>query len=195
MSTPYLLTTDRLQLRPLSDNEIDSRIILDVLTDPDFVQFVGDRGVRTQEQARGYIRRVYLPMAAANGVGSLVCVLKPSTLDALEKKAEETAVGICGIFSRSEYPHPDLGFAFLRAFQRQGLAYEAARGVVAYARAKFRSHSLSPRLLALVNRENCRSLYLLQKLGFQPILSSSDSSSVSSSSDCVLVLELEASCF
>ena len=50
-----VLETARLALRYLT--AADSAFILELVTDPDWLRFIGDRGVRTAEDARGYIER------------------------------------------------------------------------------------------------------------------------------------------
>jgi len=48
-----VLETERLALRHLCAG--DAAFILELVTDPDWLRFIGDRGVRTAEDARGYI--------------------------------------------------------------------------------------------------------------------------------------------
>lgn len=48
-----VLETDRLNLRWLSPD--DGEFMLELLNDPSWLEFIGDRGVRTVEGAREYI--------------------------------------------------------------------------------------------------------------------------------------------
>jgi [ribosomal protein S5]-alanine N-acetyltransferase len=48
-----VIETDRLTLRFASLD--DAAFILELLNDPDWLKFIGDRGVRTIDQAKEYI--------------------------------------------------------------------------------------------------------------------------------------------
>ena len=78
-------------------------------------------------------------------------------------KASGTPIGICGILKRDALPDPDLGFAFLPAYTKQGYAFESAAAVLHYARADL---GLG-RLLAITNPANAASIRLLGKLWFR----------------------------
>jgi RimJ/RimL family protein N-acetyltransferase len=126
--------------------------MLGLLNEPSFIRNIGDRGVRTIEDARGYIARG--PMASYSRFGF--------GLYLVELKGPPTAIGICGILKRDELPQPDIGFAFLPAYWSQGYALESAAAVRDYARAALGL----PRLLAIVSPTNESSIRLLEKLGF-----------------------------
>jgi RimJ/RimL family protein N-acetyltransferase len=127
--------------------------MLELLNEPSFIRNVGDRGVRTIEDARGYIAGA--PMASYSRFGF--------GLYLVELKAPRTPIGICGILKRDELPEPDIGFAFLPAYWSQGYALESAEAVKDYARSALGL----PRLLAIVSPSNESSIRLLEKLGFR----------------------------
>jgi RimJ/RimL family protein N-acetyltransferase len=58
---------------------------------------------------------------------------------------------------------PDLGYAFLPAYWRQGFAAEAAAAVLNYGRGVLGL----PRIVAFTTPENYRSIKLLEALGFR----------------------------
>jgi RimJ/RimL family protein N-acetyltransferase len=145
-----VVTTPRLVVRDLRLE--DAPFIVALLNDAAFIRNIGDRGVRTEEDAREYLTAGPLASYARHGFGLCAVTLAGSG----------ELAGICGVLRRDELPEPDLGFAFLPQFRGQGYAFEAASAVKADARARL---GLST-LLAIVNPENSASIRLLEKLGF-----------------------------
>jgi RimJ/RimL family protein N-acetyltransferase len=144
-----LLETPRLALRRLSED--DAPFMLALLNEPSFIRNIGDRGVRTIDEAREYIARGPMASYARFGFG----------LYLVERAEPRTSIGICGILKRDQLPEPDIGFAFLPAYWSQGYAWEAASAVKAYARDTL----ALPHLLAIVSPSNDSSIRLLEKLG------------------------------
>jgi ribosomal-protein-alanine N-acetyltransferase len=69
-----MLTTDRLQISKLSYD--DCEFILRLLSEPAFIRYIGDRGVRTLDDARDYLREGPIASYATNGFGLfLVCCI------------------------------------------------------------------------------------------------------------------------
>ena len=107
--------------------------------------------MRTLEDARRYLAEGPLASYARHGFGLL----------AVEEQAGRL-VGMCGVLKRDALPDPDVGFAFLPAFRRQGYAREALGGVIADAGARL---GLT-RLLAITSPGNAASIALLESAGF-----------------------------
>jgi RimJ/RimL family protein N-acetyltransferase len=147
----YVLETDRLVLRRISID--DDAFILELLNDPGWLRFIGDRGVRTLEDARNYIINGPLDMYERLGFG----------LYAVELKDGGAAIGMCGLIKRATLPDVDLGYALLPRFAGQGYASEAAAAVLAYAR---QALGLA-RVLAITSPDNERSIRLLERIGFR----------------------------
>ena len=126
--------------------------MLAVWNDPAFVQHVGDRGVRSTEQARMAIAEGPLEMYRRYGYGPYKMVLKE----------DGRALGICGLFKREYLDDPDLGYAVLPAYRGKGYAGEAARRVLIAAAEAF----ALPRVAALIAPDNRASIVLIEKLGF-----------------------------
>lgn len=61
------MATERLMLRPFTLD--DTGIVIAVLNDPDFMRFVGDRQVRTEDDARTYLHNGPLDSYAKHGFG------------------------------------------------------------------------------------------------------------------------------
>ncbi len=147
----YVLETDRLTLRLLEEN--DAEFILGLLNEPSFHQYIGDRGVRTEEDARAYIRNGAMASYAQHGFG-LWLVLR---------KEDDAPIGMCGLLKRDTLPDVDVGFAFRPAYWRQGYASESAAAVVRHGQSAF---GLT-RLAAIVQADNRSSIRVLDKLGFR----------------------------
>jgi RimJ/RimL family protein N-acetyltransferase len=146
-----ILQTRRLALRRLHPG--DAAFILELVNDPDWLRFIGDRGVRTEDDARRYIRGGPQAMYERHGFG-LFC---------LARLEDGVSIGICGLLRREGLDDVDLGFALLPAFRAHGYAYEAAAGTVAYARETLGL----PRLAAITTPDNHASIRLLEKLGMR----------------------------
>jgi [ribosomal protein S5]-alanine N-acetyltransferase len=147
----FVLATERLTIRLI--DEADAPFILELLNDPSFIRNIGDRNVRTLDDAREYIQKGPLASYERHGFG----------LWLVELKGEGTPIGICGLLKRDVLDAPDVGFAYLPAFQRRGYGFEAARAVLDHARDTLRL----PRVLAIVNADNEASARLLEKLGMR----------------------------
>ena len=144
-----IISTTRLTIRELTHD--DSAFILELLNDAAFIRFIGDRNIRSLEDARRYING---PMESyqRHGFG----------LYLVEVKETGTPIGICGLIKRDALPHVDIGYAFLPEFRSQGYAVEAAQATLEYAKDTLKL----PRLLAIVSPDNDPSIRLLTKLGF-----------------------------
>ncbi len=151
MSDAVVVETERLVLRRLSP-ETDADFILELLNEPSFLRYIGDRGVRSAADARRYVRDGPVDSYARHGFG----------LNAVVLKTDDTAIGIAGVLRRDELDDPDLGFAFLPRYWSCGYAVEASTGVMTHAAEVLRLE----RVLAITSPDNERSIRLLEKLGF-----------------------------
>ena len=150
MTAHTVLETARLTLRRIAND--DAPFIVTLLNDPDFLRYIGDRNVRTIEDAHRYLATGPGAMYERFGHG-LWLVTLTSTNEPL---------GICGLLKRDTLEDVDLGYAFLPQFRSQGYAEEAARGCMAYAGGVLGLR----RVVAIVQPDNARSIRLLEKLGF-----------------------------
>ena len=150
MTPMKVLETDRLSLRRLTLD--DDAFILRLVNEPAWLQFIGDRGVRNNADARDYLAKGPIAMYAKFGFG----------LWAVERKSDGELLGICGLLQRDTLPDVDLGFALLEKSWGQGYAHEAAAATRGHAQRAF----ALKRLVAITSPENHRSIKLLEKLGF-----------------------------
>ncbi|KPV49042.1 hypothetical protein SE17_34840, partial [Kouleothrix aurantiaca] len=109
-----VLETERLRLRQFADS--DAAFVLELLNEPSWLRFIGDRGVRTLDDALGYITNGPQAMYARYGFSLLV----------VERTTDGAALGMCGLIKRDTLDAPDIGYAFLPRAWGQGYAREAA---------------------------------------------------------------------
>ncbi len=146
-----VLETDRLILRRLAIE--DAEFILRLLNEPSFLRFIGDKGVRTIDDARDYIQNGPVNSYERFGFGLYLTELKET----------HVPIGICGLLKRDSLENVDVGFAFLPQFWQQGFAIESAAAVMAYGR-----NTLGlDRIVAITSPGNDESIKVLVKLGLE----------------------------
>jgi RimJ/RimL family protein N-acetyltransferase len=146
-----VLETERLVLRRLTIG--DAAFILRLVNEPLWLRHIGDRGIRTLDDARRYILEGPTEMYARAGHG----------LYQVELKTSGEPVGICGLLRRESLEDADLGFALLAEFHGRGYAFESASAVMGR---EARALGLS-RVVALTSPDNHVSAALLEKLGYR----------------------------
>lgn len=146
-----VLETSRLELRHLAAT--DAPFIVRLLNDTAFLRFIGDRGVRTEADARAYLAAGPIDSYHRHGHGLYAATLRGSG----------EPIGMCGLVRRDYLDEPDLGFALLPQHRALGYTAEAAAAVIAHAR----EHLGIARLLAITSLDNIPSIRLLEKLGFR----------------------------
>nr|AIA11012.1 Acetyltransferase (GNAT) domain protein [uncultured bacterium] len=146
-----VLQTERLALRRLSPD--DAEFILDLLNQPSFLRYIGDKGVRNTEEAINYIQTGPVASYEEHGFGLYLVQLKETG----------ASIGICGLLKRETLPDVDIGFAFLPAYWSRGYALEAAEAMMKYGRELFGLQ----RIVAITSLENESSIKLLEKLGMK----------------------------
>ena len=146
-----ILQTERLSLRRFSLD--DAEFIVLLLNDPDFLRFIGDKGVRTAEDARRYLLTGPIDSYTRHGFG----------LWLVELQGAGTPIGMCGLLKRDTLPDVDIGFAFLPRYRSQGYAVESAAAVLDHGR---RLLGLR-RIVAIANDDNAGSIRVLEKIGMR----------------------------
>ena len=150
MKNPFSIETSRLQCRWL--DHADAEFIYELVNDPDWLRFIGDKQVSSLDAARAYIKNGPRAMYQQFGFG----------LNRVALKDGDTPIGICGLLQRESLPGPDLGFAFLPGYRRLGFAQEAATAVLQHGCSVLKQ----TRIAAIVSPENIASIRLIEKLGF-----------------------------
>lgn len=146
-----ILDTSRLHLRHFEHQ--DAAFIVELLNEPAFLEHIGNKGVRTEQDAIEYLEAG--PIASYNRHGfGLYCV---------ELKNEGIPIGMCGLLKRDTLDDPDIGFAFLKGHRRQGYGLESTAAVLDHA---FREFGLQ-RVVAITSPGNIASSSLLVRIGMQ----------------------------
>ena len=145
-----VIQTSRLELREL--NFDDAAFILELLNEGDFIRFIGDKGVRTLQDARDYIRSGPMDSYARNGFGLYAACFRNGT-----------PTGICGLVKRDGLNDPDVGFAFLARHRSKGYAVESAAAVLAHGRQVLKLQ----RIVAITSAQNTHSIFVLEKIGLK----------------------------
>jgi len=147
----FICETPRLVIRRL--DAADAPFILRLLNEPSFLENIGDRGVRSVDDALVYLTKGPFASYAQHGFGLFHVALK---------RGGET-IGMCGLLSRDWLEAPDIGFAFLPEFWSNGYAHESSLGVIDWAR---HAHGIT-RVVGIVKPGNRGSIRVLEKLGMR----------------------------
>ncbi len=146
-----IIETERLRLREFSLE--DSEFIIKLLNSPGWIEFIGQRNVKTTEDAESYLQNGPIKIYKNHGFG----------LWMVELKDNKTPIGMCGILKRDTLDFPDLGFCFRAEFSGKGYAYESANAAIMAAREIYNIDTICAITLA----HNLSSIKLLEKLGLQ----------------------------
>lgn len=146
-----LLTTERTTLRlPVPE---DAEFFLELLNDPDFVRFTGDRGISDLKGARAYVTDKLLPAFRTYGF----------TLYVVESRQTGVPMGINGLVQRESLDAPDIGFGFLARYCGQGIGRETSEAILNHAETTLKH----PVIYGITRKDNTRSIRLLEQLGLQ----------------------------
>ena len=146
-----ILETDRLSL--LEITEKDAPFILELLNTPSWIKYIGDRSLKTEEDAKNYIINRLAPAYKKFGFGFYLTKLKD----------DNTSIGICGLVKRDALEYVDIGFAFLPQYEGKGYGYESASAIMKHAQT-----TLGLKIITgITDSNNERSIFLLKKLGLR----------------------------
>jgi len=146
-----ILETERLILRELSID--DAEFILTLLNTPGWLEYIGDKNVRTLEDAKSYLEKGPIKSYKENGFGLWLTSLKNNS----------TPIGMCGLVNRESLKDIDIGFALLPEYSKLGYGYE-----IAYATINYANHVLRiDKVVAITDSNNLPSIKLLNKIGLQ----------------------------
>ena len=146
-----ILETDRLILREF--NTDDAAFILILLNNPSWLQFIGDRNVKTMVDAHKYLLNGPMKSYQENGFGLFM----------VEMKDSHTPIGMCGLIKREALVHVDIGFALLPEYAGNGYAFEVAAATLDHAKTKLGLNHI----VAITSADNIRSIALLNKIGLE----------------------------
>jgi RimJ/RimL family protein N-acetyltransferase len=146
-----LFETERLILREATKE--DAQFLYDLVNSPDWLKYIGDRGVHNLDDARKYAINRVLLHCRKDGFGFHV----------MERKSDGSSLGMCGLVKREFLEDIDIGYALLPEFYGKGYAYEAAHAMMLFAE----QHLKLPRIAAITTTNNLPSIRVLEKLGFR----------------------------
>ncbi|MCU0324351.1 MAG: GNAT family N-acetyltransferase [Spirosomaceae bacterium] len=146
-----ILETERLLLRQFT--LADAPFIFELLNTPTWLRFIGDRGVRSLEDAENYLRGGSIKSYEVNGFGFYAVIEKES----------QKMIGMCGLIKRDGLDDIDIGFAFLPDVIGKGYGTEAAQAMLKYSFNQLKIR----RLVAIVNPDNDASISVIKKIGMQ----------------------------
>ncbi len=144
-----VLQTKRLNLRRMSLD--DAEFIVELLNDSSFLRFIGDKRVRTTEEARQYMLTGPMDSYERHGFG----------LWLVELKGSRTPIGICGLLKRDTLSDVDIGFALLPQYRSKGYAFESAAAVMSYGKNVLGLR----RIVAITDEDNVGSIRVLERIG------------------------------
>ncbi|WP_299433611.1 GNAT family N-acetyltransferase [uncultured Aquimarina sp.] len=142
--------TDRLLLKPATIE--DAAFYLKLLNSPKWLQNIGDRNVRSIEDAEHYITEKMMPQLKRLGYSNYTVI----------RKSDNQKLGCCGLYDREGIEGVDIGFAFLPEYEGKGYAYESALKIKEAGISLFGIKKIS----AITIPENKSSQKLLEKLDF-----------------------------
>ena len=130
----------------------DTAFVQVLLNTPTWLEYVGDRDVHDAAAALGYIQKLQKSYQS-HGFG----------LYLLQLKTDNTPIGMCGLVVREELDTPDIGFALLPAYVRQGYMFEAATATLHHAKTVLQQ----PKIIGLTTEDNVASIGVLEKIGLK----------------------------
>jgi ribosomal-protein-alanine N-acetyltransferase len=145
--------TQRLILRPTAEE--DAVFVHELLNTPKWLQYIGDRNVRSVEEAKEYVKNKIRPQLERLGYSNYTVI----------RKSDQHKMGSCGLYDREGLEGIDIGFAFLPQYEKQGYAFEAANKMKYLAFEAFGITTIN----AITNVKNRSSQKLLEKLGMKQI--------------------------
>lgn len=143
--------TERLILRPIS--EADAPFILELFNCPSWLKYIGDRNVKSSEDAKTFIKNKIRPQHERLGYSNYVLI----------RKSDGAKMGTCGLYDREGLEGIDIGFALLPRYEKKGYAFEAADKIKNIGIEIFGITQMT----AVTTKDNTSSQKLLEKLGLK----------------------------
>lgn len=147
-----LIETPRLYMREFTMD--DALAVHEFGSNEEVTRYTGDAGsVESLQDAKKIIEKVWLAEYKKYGYARY----------ALVHKSDDRVIGFCGLKFEEEMGLPDIGYRMLPEYWGRGLATEAARATLEYARTEL---GLG-RIVGLAVVENVASNRVLEKIGMR----------------------------
>jgi [ribosomal protein S5]-alanine N-acetyltransferase len=141
------MKSDRLELKKLRIS--DAEFILTLLNTASWIKFIGERDVKSKEDAIAYIKKINSNPLTTYWVIKIKDGLK--------------SIGLITLIQRAYLFHKDLGFALLPAYNGQNYAFESSQLLLQ----NLKSNSDDTIIQAVTLSNNDLSIKLLNRLGFK----------------------------
>jgi ribosomal-protein-alanine N-acetyltransferase len=143
--------TERLFLTPTTTE--DAGLILELFNSPKWIEFIGDRNLKSSKDAAAYITNKMIPQIERLGFGNYT----------ITRKFDGAKIGCCGLYDREGLEGIDIGFAFLPEYEKKGYGFESVDALKGLAFSEFNLTEIS----GITSEKNIGSQKLLIKLGLQ----------------------------
>ena len=140
------LETERLRIRPITLGDV--AFMVDLVNSEGWLKFIGNRNVHTNTDAKQYIQKVLDNTNFYYNVFELKNTHKP--------------IGIVTLRKRENERFPDIGFALLPEFEKNGYTVEASKAYLQ----KIEDSTKYDNIIAITLPDNRKSIRVIQKLGF-----------------------------
>ena len=144
-----IFKTERLAL--VEFKKTHAAFLYDLVNDPVWIEFIGDKNVHSLKDAEDYIENRLRKSYENHGFGFYVVKIKET----------DQPVGMCGLVDRPGLDDIDIGFAFLKEHRKRGYGFESSEGMLRYANKELGID----KVVAITHPDNVASGKLLEKLG------------------------------
>ena len=151
MSKTIILETERLSLREFTLQ--DTAFIIALVNTPSWLEFIGERNVKTTQDAQRFITENLMKSYTTHGYGLWLVALKDT----------QVPIGMCGLVNRDTLEDIDIGFALLPEYASKGYGFEMAVATLKHAKHTLGIH----KVIAITDPKNVASIALLHKIGLQ----------------------------
>ncbi|MFC5045007.1 GNAT family N-acetyltransferase [Aquimarina hainanensis] len=145
--------TERLIVRPTSVE--DCSFVLALFNTPKSIKYIGDRNIKTIEEAEVYIKKRMRSQLERLGYSNYTVI----------RKSDGAKIGCCGLYDREGVEGIDIGFSLLPEYEGKGYAYESVSKLKEIAENRF----ALTKIRAITKKDNVGSQKLLKKIGLEQI--------------------------
>jgi RimJ/RimL family protein N-acetyltransferase len=146
----FIAETSRLRLAKVTLD--DAPFFVELMNSPHWIKYIGDRNIKSEEDAKSHLKKTILKSYAENGYGFYKVLLK---------EEQFKTIGISGLVKRDELEIPDIGFGFLPEYEGKGYGFESASVVMELAKNTYKIEDIG----AICVEINENSIKLIEKLG------------------------------
>ena len=139
------IETKRLRIRPIALT--DAEFIYDLVNSEGWLRYIGDRNIANAADAEAYIQNILDKSSSYYNV--------------IQLRESGDTLGVVTLLQREDQVHPDIGFALLPQYEKNGYALEASKAYLNEIIAADRYDNI----LGITLTDNHNSITLLKKIG------------------------------